>query len=189
MRYMHSFDVCKYVLPVIDMKSKSLKITISAAMSALTVVFMYLAAILPTGRLGFLGASSLFGIAAVIESGISGGISVYAVSCVLGFLLVPSKDVVLVYAIFFGYYPIVKSIAEKNGKKLTGWFLKLCIMNMALTVLLLGFSQVFYDIAGITYTIYISYIIVNAVFVLFDIGLTGVIGFYMAKVHRKIKHR
>ena len=80
---MYGAHVREYVLQVTRMKNKSYKITITAVMTAMTVALMYLSSIMPTGRLGFLGLSSLMGIAAVIESGLSGGIMVYIGGCLL----------------------------------------------------------------------------------------------------------
>ena len=169
------------------MRNKSYKITITAVMTAMTVTLMYLSSIMPTGRLGFLGLSSLMGVAAVIESGLSGGIMVYIGGCLLGFLLAPAKDIVLVYAVFFGYYPILKSAAERVKSVIMRWIIKLGVMNIALTVLAFGFDEIFFDVSGLDYALPIVYAAVNAVFILYDIGVTGVIGFYITKVRRKIK--
>lgn len=169
------------------MRNKSKKIAVAAVMTAVTVVMMYLASILPTGRLGYLGIASLLGVAAVIESGISGGAMVYAASCILGILLAPSKDVVLIYALFFGYYPLLKSVAENQKKRILGWIIKLAAVNAALTILIFAFREMFFNISGLDYAVPIVYAVINAVFVLFDIGVSGVISFYMARIHRKIK--
>lgn len=156
-------------------------------MVALTIVTMYLASIMPTGRLGFLGLASIFGVAAVIESGLVGGAMVYAASCILGFLIVPSKEIVLMYVIFFGYYPLIKSIAEKKQKVFLGWGLKFLTMNTALTILVFAFEKIFFDISGLDYAVPIVYAVSNVAFILYDIGVSGVIGFYMSRIHRKIK--
>ena len=39
---------------------------INAVMTAAAIVMMYLASVLPTGRMGYLGVASVFGVAAVI---------------------------------------------------------------------------------------------------------------------------
>ena len=101
------------------MKKKSRFIAVCAMFSALSVAVLYIASFFPTGRLGMVAAAALFGIAAVIEATVKGGCAVYVVTALLGFLVVPEKSAPLLYALFFGYYPIIKSVAE-NRKSWTG---------------------------------------------------------------------
>ena len=72
-------------------KNKIRRLTLTAVFTAFSVVFMYLSAVLPTGQLGFLGISSLFGVAAVIEYGIAGGLFVFAGTAVIGLIILPDK--------------------------------------------------------------------------------------------------
>lgn len=168
------------------MWKKSKKMAINAVMTAAVVVMMYLASVLPTGRLGYLGVASVFGVAAVIESGISGGIMVYLASSLLGLIIVPAKEIVLLYALFFGYYPVLKSFAERRKSPVLGWIIKLGVMNIALTILIFAFETLFFSVSGLDFAIPATYAIVNVVFILFDIGVSGVISFYITRIHRKI---
>jgi len=168
------------------MKGKSRKISVCAILSALTLSALYIGSVFPTGRVGLIAASSLFGIAAVIEVGMSGGAFVYVVSALLGALIIPDKSAVIFYALFFGYYPGLKSFAETGKNRVTEWIIKLLVMNAALTVTVFVFSGLVFDIGSLPFGTPILYAVVNAAFVLFDIGVTKLIGFYIVRISKNI---
>ena len=169
------------------MKNRTRRLTVSAMMTALSVLFLYLACIFPTGQLGFTAVASLFGIAAVVECGIAAGIFVYVGASVLGLLLLPDKTMLYLYIIFFGLYPVLKSLIERIGKLIPEWLLKLALFNAALSAawfLLRGLAlpeKVF------TYSTVLVYVLGNLVFILYDIGLTRLIAVYIARISKRIK--
>ena len=172
----------EHVLPVqlgIGMSRKTRRLTLSAMFIALSVIFLWIASIWPTGQLGLCAFASLFVAAAVVEMGIVPGIHVFIISAVLGFLILPNKSALLLYILFFGYYPIAKSIIEKINLIHLAWILKLALFNAVLTAiwffirgLLPSFS---YDIPGADILVYLGG---NAVFALFDYGYSKLIRFY-----------
>lgn len=161
------------------------RVAFTAVFTALATAFLYTASVFPTGQLGFLGVASLVGIAAVVEYGLAGGFFVYAGTAVLGLLLVPSKALAGLYAVFFGAYPVVKALSEKRGRALE-WFVKLVFFNAALTVAIFALRMTMFDLSNIKYGKALLYVLGNAVFVIFDIAVTRAIGAYMAKIHPRI---
>lgn len=173
------------------MRNRTKVITFSSMLIALTVIFMYIGTIFPSGRIGFMAVASLFAVAAVIQYGFATAAGVFVVSAILGFLIIPDKTPILFYILFFGYYPIVKSVSERLKNSVIGWIIKLIVFNIALTVmfsffrelLMLSFLKKLTDTAlGV-----VIYIVFNAVFVLYDIGLSRLIGLYMVRIHGKLK--
>jgi hypothetical protein len=73
------------------MKASARTITVSAALTALTVVFLFLGNVFPAGRLGLIAVASLFVTAAVIEAGLGAAAFVFVGSAVLGALILPDK--------------------------------------------------------------------------------------------------
>ena len=73
------------------MKKNTKTITICAMMIALSLVFMYIGVLLPSGRAGFMAVASLFMLAAVIECGYVPALCVFAASSILGFLIMPDE--------------------------------------------------------------------------------------------------
>jgi hypothetical protein len=157
-------------------------------MTAFTAVLLYAASILPMERLGIVAVSSLFGIAAVIEAGLVSGIFVFSGSALICWLIVPYKPVVLLYALFFGYYPIIKSLAEKLRNKIIKWCVKLAVFNVALVLLWFLFGGLVFTPAIIKLGNALIWPAGNAAFVLYDIGLTKLIGFYINRLSKRIKN-
>ena len=173
------------------MKSKTRMITLCAMFTALTVIFMYIGTVFPTGRIGFMAVASLFSAAAVIHFGVLPSVYIFAVSSVIGFLILPDKSPLMFYIFFFGYYPAVKSAAERINKHAAGWGVKLAVFNAALTVMFVFFKELlmlsFLEKLSGGLLAAAVYLIFNAVFVLYDIGLSRLIGFYIIRIHSKLK--
>lgn len=172
------------------MKAKTKTLTLCAMMSALSVVFMFIGNLFPTGRMGFMAVASLFTVAVVIQSGYIAGLAVFIVSTLLGILLLPDKSPLAFYGIFFGYYPIVKSLAEKVKNSAFCWMIKLVIFNIALTVIFVFLKELlmlrFFDKLAENILGIVIYIVFNIVFIVYDIGLSRLIGFYMTNIYKKL---
>lgn len=169
------------------MSRKTRKITVAALLSAISVVFLYFAAIIPTGQMGFIALSCISGVAAVIECGMGGGIGVYVCASLLSFLILPNKNPSFIYMLFFGYYPILKSIAEKQKSRVLEWIVKLAVFNVAAVVILRVFSLLTFSGVFEKLTLPVIIVALNVVYVVFDIGVSKVIGYYMARIHRAKK--
>lgn len=167
------------------MSSKTRVITSSALLISLSMVFLYLSSVFPTMQLCFVAAASLFVVAQVIEHGISGGVYVFAGSCILGFLIVPDKTSMILYGLFFGYYPIIKSIAERYNRAFIRWAIKLVVMNMALAIILGFFGELIFDLSQFEYGVWVFAALFDVTFILYDIGVSRLVGLYMGRFHRK----
>ena len=174
--------------------------TLAALFAALCVVLLYIASIWPTGQLGLVAVASLFVAAGVIEGGKSGikvGLAVFVVSSFIGMLILPNRVAPLLFIIFFGYYPVLKSLLERISKNMLQWVLKLLVFNAALAIiwfalndLFLGFMDSLPIVSEIDPQI-MSFaalvIAANIVFVIYDYGFTKLIWFYIQRVSSKIK--
>jgi hypothetical protein len=161
-------------------------ITISAALTALTVLFLYLASVFPTGQLAIIAIASLFGVAAVIEAGMRTAVIVFVGCSLLGLLIVPDKPLLLLYILFFGHYPIIKSLFEKAKSRILEWALKLVVFNAALSVIWLFFKSLIFEAKYLGFNTILVYIAANFIFVLYDIGLSRLIGFYIDRISKHL---
>ena len=164
------------------MSKKTRTLTLSALLVALSIISLYIASVWPTGRFGLVAFSSLFVAAAVIEDGFAPGIYVYIISSILGMLIVPNRAAPLLYILFFGYYPIIKSLIERRGHIILQWVLKLLVFNVALTVLWLLLREIVFDFGEVLLAPTVLYLAGNVVFALFDYGYSKVIWFYIGRV-------
>jgi hypothetical protein len=169
------------------MSKKTRRITLTAVFTALTVVFLYLASILPTVRLGFTAAASLFAVAAVIEAGIVSAFFVFIGSSIIGALLLPDKTAVIIYVLFFGYYPVIKSLAEKSRSMLLNWALKLAVFEAAFTLTWFLFRSLIFNVKVLWMPVIVVYLIGTSAFLVFDIGLTRLIGFYIIRISKNTR--
>ncbi len=158
-------------------------------MTALCVVVMYIASISPTGQVGIVALTSLFSAAAVVNAGAGSALIVFAASALVGLLLVPSKAIVLLFAVFIGWYPVVKSVIEKHFGIKTGYLIKLLAFEAALAVFVFISAFIFApdSLRFLNYNKWLLFIGGAAVFILYDIGFSKLIAYYVYKIQPKMK--
>lgn len=166
------------------MGKKTRALTLSALLSALCILTLYAASLWPTGQPGFAAVASLFVAAAVIEAGLGPALSVFIVSSALSMLLLPVKSAAIMFALFFGYYPVVKNLVERLKRKIWQWALKLLIFYLAATVLVFVIKTLIFSFTDKLAGVILLYTGGSAVFLLFDYGYTKVIAFYKERVNR-----
>jgi hypothetical protein len=169
------------------MDKKTRIITLAALFVAFSVIFLYLGSIIPTIRLGFAAAASLFAIAAVIETGLVSACFVYIGSSVISLLLLPDKAVILIYVLFLGYYPIIKSLAERIRSIILCWTVKVVIFEASFSVIWFLFKRLIFDSKLLETNVIFIYLAGTGAFVVFDIGLTRLIGFYIQRISKNIR--
>lgn len=167
------------------------RVALVAMLSALSLALLYLAALSPAGRLGMVALAGLVPAAAVVSGGLGAGFLCYAAAGLLGLLLSPDKGGALLFLIFFGLYPMVKSAVERLRKRVLEWILKLAFFNLALTVLWFGLSGLLLPFLprALRGTAWLAYLAGNAVFAAYDYGFSRLISFYMARIDRALGKR
>ncbi len=169
-------------------RNKTFRLTFPALMAGVSLALLYLSAILPTGHWGVAAAAGLFPAAAVCTVGLWGGVGCYAAAALLGLLLVPNRLIALLYALFFGLYPVVKSPMEQIKSRWLSLAVKLVFFNVVLTLFYLAFSQLFLPalpqiVEGRGWLLYLAG---NVIFLVYDFGLTKLISFYQARIGKTI---
>lgn len=166
---------------------KTKKLTITALLAALSVMVLYLGSIIPSGQLGFAAIGCVLGIVAVIQCGMAWAAGLYVVCSLLALLLLPNKTTAILYAAFFGYYPLIKSLAEHIPHRVLEWCVKLALFNASLCALMFLFTVSFLPESVEQFPQWAIILVLNVVFILFDIGLSRLISLYMARLHKHIK--
>ncbi len=159
------------------------KITFCAMLSALGALSLIITNILPTVTAFFFLFSTFFTYIATEECGIRYGISTCAVITLLGFLLVADFVTMIGYAVIITHYPIVKHIVDhKIFSKSIRWVVKLLwvsLLSVAAYFIMVQFAP-FED------ALWLLYVLLIAVFVLYDTVLERGIQFYAIRL-RKFK--
>lgn len=168
-------------------RKRTRRLAISAILSALGVVILYLGAIVEVLDLSVAVIASFLCVLAVLEMGGVYPWLIYAVISILSLVLLPLKTASVVFVVFAGYYPIVKAYYERLGTILS-FTVKLVHFNVALTVLLLVsklFVPDFSEMGPLLYAA--SYALGNLFFILYDIALTRVISLYLRRLRDRLR--
>lgn len=171
-----------------ERSERTKKIAISAMLSALGVVVLYLGSVIEVIDIAMAVIASLFAIFAVIEYGAASAWSIYAITGVLSAILIPNKFPAIMYILFFGFYPIIKEKIESLSKKALQWALKEVVFNVCLMLLMIiGNYFLMIDIKAWLAVEIVFFVLANATFVIYDIALTRLISFYVFRLRGKFK--
>ena len=158
---------------------------VGGILAAGSLAVLWLACLVPSGQLGVTAAAGLFPVGAVLAAGRGAGALCWAAASLLGLLLLPDKGVALMYLLFLGLYPVLKSRLEQSRHLAAEWAGKLLVFNAALTVLALLFRELFLPALppwlgerGMA----VLYGAGNLVFVLYDVALSRLIGGLSARL-------
>lgn len=172
------------------MGKKSVQAAIGGVLTALSLLLLYLAALLPTGQLAVVALAGLAPAAAVITGGFATGFLCYGATSLLSLLLLPGKGCALLYTLLLGLYPVLKGLIERIRKLALEIVLKLAFFNLVLTVLWFVFSALVFpllperlSVAGWYYGIG------NAVFLLYDYGVSKLISAYGPRLRKAVGRR
>ncbi len=156
-------------------------VALAGMLAALNFIVM-----LVLGRLASLSAyavAMLVMCAAVVECGTAAAAGAYAVSAALMLLLLPDKTAAVWYTVYFGLYPVIKSIADKK-KSAVQWTIKIIYGAAALGALTL-LLKLLAPAAVIPWWAYIAAV---PVFIAADFVLTRAIHIYNTQI-RKYLHK
>ncbi len=164
-------------------------ITVSAMLCALGVVLMSVGALVEVLDLSTAVLASMLCVYAVIEIGGAYPWLIWLVTSTLALLLLPIKTPAIFYALFAGFYPILKEKLEKLSRPV-GWLLKLVVFHLSLGVLFLIF-KLFIPAAledlGVWWLLAALYAMAVTCFVLYDVALTRLITFYLFRLRKHFR--
>lgn len=156
--------------------SKAGRTALAGVLAAGSLALLWVTCLSPTGRLGLNAAAGLFPMAAVMAAGRSAGYLCWAASGVLGLILLPDKGTALMYLLFFGLYPVLKSWFEGRRSQTLAWLLKFGYFNLVLAVFCLILRALFFSaLPAWLGRGKLLWIVSNAVFLVYDIGLSRLI--------------
>lgn len=171
---------------------QSSKCAIGGIVAAVSLVLMISVAIIPFLTYALPAVAGLFIVFVVIEIDKKWAFGVYSTVAILGMLLVPEKEVAVMYLAFFGYYPILKAMIEAKLPTALGWILKVLtfVVSMAgsyyLMIKLMGVTiDETEEFGMMAYPILLG--MGTVAFIMYDIALTGMLSVYLAKWQKLFK--
>lgn len=170
------------------MKKRARPLALTAVLAALSLVLLYGSALSPAARLGLTAAAGLVPAGAVISAGLAYGFCCYGVTGLLGLLLVPVKGNVVLYLLFFGLYPMIKSLAERLRNPAAGWICKLAFFNLILALCCFGLRAVFLPFLPQALTSpRLIWLVGNGAFLIYDIGFSKLIALYIGRIDKVLR--
>jgi len=163
------------------------RLALSAMFTALSLVLLYGASVIPSGQLGLVAVAGLFPAAAVVSGGSTAGFLCYAATGLLALVLVPDKNTAVLYLLFFGLYPLIKYYIEKIKNLPLEWLCKLVLCNAALALFWMFIRALLLsELPAVFSTLWLFWLAGNASFILYDLGFSKLVGFYFVRIHRAI---
>lgn len=151
---------------------KAREISYAGVMEALSIIFLFLASVLPKGNSLFYILSSVCVMIIVWLYNIKLGLLVYMTTSLLSFIIVPNKLVTVLYVLIFGLYPVFKAICERGFPIYIEFGLKLLFYNIALIILYFVFKIIMKEIPHFKFGIALTVASSEIIFVLYDYLLT-----------------
>lgn len=171
---------------------QSSKPALGGIVAALSLVLMISVAIIPFLTYALPAVAGTLIIFIVVEIDKKWAFGVYATVAILAALLVPDKEVAVMYLAFFGYYPIIKALFESKLPAAVSWILKVVLFNG--TIAVSYFLMI--KLMGITVDEIDEYgavavpVLLGAgtvAFIIYDITLTKLVTVYMLKWRKYFK--
>ena len=169
----------------------SVKVSLGGAVAALSLVLMLLTSIIPFGTYAFPAFAGILLVLLVFNLGYAYAFAVYFVTAALSFLLVTDKEAALYYALFLGFYPILKGVIERIPSKPVQYIVKLALFNVCMIaafyigITLLSIPKESFNLFGV-YLPWVFLILGNIVFIIYDLCITRLVTLYLLKWHDRL---
>lgn len=173
-------------------KERSFKAAFGGIIAALSVVFMFSTGIIPTLTYAIPAICGALLMAVVIELNAKFASLVYVAVSFLSLLVVADKEAAVMYAAFFGYYPIIKSFIERKTGRTISWIIKYLIFNASMVISYFIVSKIFMitfedlDVFG-KFAMPLLLGLGNIVFAIYDIALTRLVTAYLSSWRKYVK--
>ena len=166
------------------MRKSTKKLTVSAILCALCVIIMLAGSVIEVMDLSVAAICSFAVLFAVIELGSFYPVLLWLSASTLGILLLPVKFPALYFALFFGWYPIVKAYTERLSR-LPCILIKLAACCVSVTVICAAGTLVAPEEALVALTP-LLYPLACAVFILYDIAMSRMRAAYLRTWKKKL---
>ena len=165
------------------------KITFCAILSALCVVIM-LVSYFPYLTYAVPAFASLVIMVILIELGFKWAFFSYLTASFLVFLFAETESKIL-FIMFFGFYPIIKSLIERIGKPFFEWCIKFLVFNSAVLLAYYILTKLFMlpidDMGELQrYGTAILLLLANVVFIFYDVVISKMAVAYISKFHSRV---
>ncbi|MDD6175897.1 MAG: hypothetical protein PUC59_09090 [Firmicutes bacterium] len=167
-------------------------VALCGTISALCLVCMFLTGVIPFATFALPALAGVLLIVIVIEQGKRWALLAYLVVSLLAFILAADLEAKLMFACFFGYYPILKALFEGMRRPRFAFCLKLAVFNAAVIAVYFVLSALGgllpdeFQIFGKSLPL-LFLIAGNVIFVLYDYALSCLAATYVRRLQPKLR--
>lgn len=166
---------------------KSGEIALGGITGALSLLCLFLS-FLPASEYVMPMLAGVLLLPAAVECGKRHALLVYGSVAILALFLTPSLESRVLYAAFFGYYPVVKALFEEKLQRAAGLLCKLLLFNAVmcasywLMLRFFGLDPAVFDIGGHSLPL-VLLAVGNVMFLMYDRLLTVLVTLYWRRLH------
>ena len=165
------------------------RLTVCAMLTALGVIFLGIGALIEVLDISMAVIASICVIIPIIEYGKGAPWMVYAAISVLSLLILPSKFPAALFALFAGFYPILKEKLERKNAVIR-WILKELIFNISLAIIILLYFFLFFKgTVQVPWMIAVAIVLAELVFILYDKAISKLITIYVMEFRHRFKFK
>lgn len=171
-------------------RRRRMETALGGILAAGSLALLWLACVVPSGRIGLAAAAGLFPMTAAMCVGRGAGYLCWAAAALLGLLILPDKGVAMLFLAFLGVYPVGKGRIETLGRREVEWGLKLSWFNLTLTLFWFVLQKLFLSNAPewLVNNALLLYGLGSLVFIIYDIGLSRLITLLRVRLSRAKGH-
>ena len=175
--------------PAAEMKNATKKLALTSVLCAVSLGLLILAPYIPTVSASVSAIAGLAVAVMFMECGIKYAALGYVTVSILSLLLVSDKSVACMYVFFFGHYPIFKAWCESVRRVWVEYLLKLACFNAAVYLCwyIAGVLGVRPALPDIPFVYPLAVILINAVFLLYDLCFSKAIVLYRRYFDRRFR--
>ena len=178
------------------MRDISYRVALGGIVSALCLVTMFLAGVIPVLYLLLPGIAGILLMIIAVEVNTGWAFLTYLAVSLLSIFVTFDKEAALVFIMFFGHYPILRFYIEKIPLRLIKLLIKLAVFNVCIiayfyvTVYIFGLDEMLEEFDEIgKYGAYIMLGISNLVFLVYDIDLVVMYNLYRKRLMPKFRKK
>ena len=167
-----------------NLGSNPRRISLAAMLGAFTLLFLYIASVIPVGKFAMYFLSSVFVAALMVEYDTGLAFLMFVAVSLLSFLILPDRTRVFYYIIFFGHYGIGKHFIEKIKDKVIAFVVKLIYFNAAIALMYLIASAILLSDVDFKLPLWALVIIAQVVFIIYDYLYSFVTQYYYQHIRK-----
>ena len=173
------------------------KIALSGLLTAFAAAMIIFSNLIPAGLYTFPAAAGIIIYILSFTAARSYAWASFTAVSILSFFLCADKEASLTFILFFGYYPMLKTLIEKIKWKPAAYLVKLAVFNAAAITIycllrfLFSLPEDAFEFFGINMPL-IFLAVLNIVFLLYDYAISAFMKAYVPKIYNfvtKIMHR